>query len=81
MSMTTIDWRAVAVAELHPIRIAVLELVTIREVSPVGVARLLDEPLGNVAYHVRMLVERGLLRETRTEQRRVQDEDRETVPA
>lgn len=95
MSRVAIDWRAVAEAELHPIRVAVLELATIREFAPVEVATFLDEPLGTVAYHVRMLVERGLLRETRTEQRRgavkhyyaatelalVQDEDRAAVLA
>lgn len=93
--MTTIDWRAVAEAELHPIRIAVLECAAVADVAPVELAELLGEPLGNVSYHVRMLVERGLLRETRTEQRRgavkhyyvatelalAEDEDREAVLA
>jgi DNA-binding transcriptional ArsR family regulator len=54
----------------HPIRIRCLILLE-HEHSPTELHRLLDDPrLGTVSYHVRMLRDWGLVRESRTESRR-----------
>lgn len=53
----------------HPLRIRALVLLEF-ESSPVDIATTLDEPLGVVSYHVRMLRDYGLAEETRTEPRR-----------
>lgn len=54
----------------HPTRLKILILME-REHSPSEVAELLpDEPLGVVAYHVRMLKQYGMVSEVRTEPRR-----------
>lgn len=67
----TIDWHAVALAELHPLRVDILELLARGgETSPKDIANQLDEDLGVVSYHVKALAARGLVRETRTEPRR-----------
>lgn len=66
-----INWQAVATVEMHPVRRKVLNVAARDpEVSPVALSRELDEPIGNVSYHVRELVRRGVLREVRREQRR-----------
>jgi DNA-binding transcriptional ArsR family regulator len=55
----------------HPLRWRLLELLTERgEASPVELARLLDQPLGTVSHHVRVLRESGCVELTRTEPRR-----------
>ena len=65
-----VNWEAVARSELHPLRVLILEAAEETEVSPATLSREWNEPLGNVAYHVRMLADKGLLRETRAEPRR-----------
>jgi hypothetical protein len=58
----------------HPIRVRILALYATRRtpqtLSPVEMSRLLNEPLGVVSYHVRMLVTAGLLALSGTKQRR-----------
>jgi DNA-binding transcriptional ArsR family regulator len=55
----------------HPLRQRILErLSAAGEASPNELARVLDAPLGNVAYHVRMLVGLGCVELTRTRPRR-----------
>src|SRR5690349_14771742 len=73
-----VDWEATARAVLNPIAVAVLELLAVvdrrphPERSPKQLADALGEAdrLGLVAYHVRMLADRGLVELVRTEQRR-----------
>jgi DNA-binding transcriptional ArsR family regulator len=55
----------------HPLRQRILERLNAGgEASPNELARLLGAPLGNVAYHVRMLLELGCVELTRTRPRR-----------
>jgi DNA-binding transcriptional ArsR family regulator len=55
----------------HPLRQRILErLSAAGEASPNELARVLDAPLGNVAYHVRMLLGLGCVELTRTRPRR-----------
>ena len=54
----------------HPLRIRILALMLEGEISPRDLAEAVQEPLGVVAYHVRMLREYGLVIETRQEPRR-----------
>lgn len=53
----------------HPLRIRALALLEF-ESSPSEIAPLLQEPLGVVSYHVRMLRDYGLIAETRTAPKR-----------
>ena len=67
--------RSAHVAEVHralahPLRARILELTGARTVSPVELAAELDESLGVVSYHVRVLRERGLLVPAGTSPRR-----------
>ncbi|TMK71288.1 MAG: helix-turn-helix transcriptional regulator, partial [Actinobacteria bacterium] len=39
----------------HPVRIRALEVLNARVASPSELAKELGEPLGNVAYHVKVL--------------------------
>jgi DNA-binding transcriptional ArsR family regulator len=41
----------------HPLRAAVLRILTERTASPAEMARMLDEELSNVSYHTKQLVE------------------------
>ena len=45
----------------HPLRVRLLGELTAREASPVELARQLDERLGAVSYHVRVLADAGLI--------------------
>jgi DNA-binding transcriptional ArsR family regulator len=54
----------------HPLRMRILEALGDRERSPRELSDELDEPLGNVSYHVRLLLDLGMLRLTRTTQKR-----------
>lgn len=54
----------------HPIRIRALVLMDRTECTPKDIAEWLGTPLGVTAYHVRMLRQYGLVRETRSEARR-----------
>lgn len=69
--MTEINWRAVAEAEVHPLRLRILRAVGDQgETSPVDLARETGESVQLVSYHVRQLAENGLIHQTRTEPRR-----------
>ena len=54
----------------HPLRVRALAILTEREASPSELAEELDEPLGNVSYHVRLLHDLGLIELVRTTPRR-----------
>lgn len=45
----------------HPLRARLLSELTEREASPVELAADLEEPLGVVSYHIRVLAQAGLL--------------------
>ncbi|HVY96155.1 MAG TPA: winged helix-turn-helix domain-containing protein [Solirubrobacterales bacterium] len=45
----------------HPIRVGALAILTERSASPKQIADELDEPVGNVSYHVRELEQMGLV--------------------
>ena len=54
----------------HPLRVRALAILTEREASPSELADELDEPLGNVSYHVRLLHDLGLIELVGTTPRR-----------
>lgn len=54
----------------HPLRMKLLTAMSEREASPSELATELGEPLGNVAYHVRMLDSLGCIELVRTTPRR-----------
>lgn len=54
----------------HPLRIEILQVLNEREASPNELMELLGHPLGNVAYHARVLEKCGCIEQVRTEQRR-----------
>lgn len=67
-----IDWEALARTQIHPLRLAIIELYAVGdELTPVDVQRSLGESkLGNVSYHVRALLADGFIELVRTEPRR-----------
>lgn len=62
--------RRLAKALSHPLRAHVLSILNERVASPNQIASELDEPLGNVSYHVKTLAEMGCIELVRTEPRR-----------
>jgi DNA-binding transcriptional ArsR family regulator len=54
----------------HPLRVEILQVLNEREASPNELMDLLEQPLGNVAYHARVLEKCGCIEQVRTEQRR-----------
>ncbi|MGK2939975.1 MAG: ArsR/SmtB family transcription factor [Solirubrobacteraceae bacterium] len=54
----------------HPIRMKILKQAQLGEVSAKEASRDLEEPIGKVSYHVRVLAEAGLLELTRQTPRR-----------
>ncbi|HEV7563437.1 MAG TPA: winged helix-turn-helix domain-containing protein [Solirubrobacterales bacterium] len=54
----------------HPLRIEILQVLNEREASPNELMDLLEQPLGNVAYHSRVLEKCGCIEQVRTAQRR-----------
>lgn len=59
-----VDWERLARAEMHPLRVDVLELLRLdggRTLSASELAYELRMPLGNVDYHVKGLVKKGLV--------------------
>jgi DNA-binding transcriptional ArsR family regulator len=50
----------------HPVRTRALEILNTRVASPSELAKELNEPLGNVAYHVKILEENGAIELERT---------------
>jgi DNA-binding transcriptional ArsR family regulator len=65
----TVDHR-LAKALSHPLRARILAILNARVASPNEMATELEEPLGNVSYHVRMLVDLECIELVRTAQRR-----------
>jgi DNA-binding transcriptional ArsR family regulator len=52
----------------HPLRLQIIRAVALAgELAPKDLAAQLEVPLGNVSYHVRELVDAGVLRATKTE--------------
>jgi DNA-binding transcriptional ArsR family regulator len=71
--MTAINWEKVARATIHKTRVGVLDCLAIdrgRAISPNELAFELQEPLGNVSYHVKELARDGLIRLVETIPRR-----------
>jgi DNA-binding transcriptional ArsR family regulator len=64
-----IDQRLVR-ALSHPLRVKILEVVQLRNASPSELTDLLSAPLGNVAYHVRVLEKCGCIEQVATARRR-----------
>ena len=64
-----IDQRIVK-ALAHPLRIRMLSVLNQRVASPSELAGELDEPIGNVSYHMRTLADLGMVELVRTEPRR-----------
>jgi DNA-binding transcriptional ArsR family regulator len=62
--------RRLAKALSHPLRAHVLTILNERVASPNQIANELDEPLGNVSYHVKTLAEMGCIELVNTEPRR-----------
>jgi DNA-binding transcriptional ArsR family regulator len=54
----------------HPLRVQILEVLNEREASPNELMELLGYPLGNVAYHTRVLEKCGCVEEVGTKRRR-----------
>src|SRR4051794_19860648 len=54
----------------HPLRVRMLPLLNQRVSSPSEIAEELDEPLGNVSYHMRFLADLKMVKLVRTEPRR-----------
>lgn len=54
----------------HPLRVRILVLLTERAASPNEMSNLFDSPLGNCAYHTRVLEELGQVEIVAEEQRR-----------
>jgi DNA-binding transcriptional ArsR family regulator len=54
----------------HPLRVRILEVVQLRNASPSELTELLSAPLGNVAYHVRVLEKCGCIEQVATARRR-----------
>lgn len=50
----------------HPLRFHILEVLNQRVASPSEIADELNEPLGNVAYHTKILLENGAIEQVRT---------------
>src|SRR3954453_12482041 len=54
----------------HPLRVRMLTLLNQKVSSPSELAEELDEPLGNVSYHMRFLPDPNMVKLVRTEPRR-----------
>ncbi len=54
----------------HPLRIEILQILNERDASPNELMDMLEMPLGNVAYHTRVLEKCGCVELVRTAQRR-----------
>jgi DNA-binding transcriptional ArsR family regulator len=66
-------WEELAKASMHRLQVRILERaagIPQDRFSPIGLATEFGEPLGNVSYHVRVLLERGLLKKAGSTPRR-----------
>lgn len=64
--MTTVDWRHVASAMLHPTQVAIVELLDGHARSPKELAQRLRQPLATVSHHTRRLRDHGVITLVRT---------------
>jgi DNA-binding transcriptional ArsR family regulator len=62
--------RRIVKALSHPLRTRILQLLSERVASPNEMAKALDEPLGNVSYHVRILLDHECIELVDTQPRR-----------
>src|ERR687894_689189 len=69
MTTNTVDTKLMK-ALAHPLRQQLLMALSERVASPSELAEELGEPLGNVSYHVRMLVDLGCIELVSTTPRR-----------
>src|SRR5918998_6234739 len=69
MNLSTVDTNLMK-ALAHPLRQRILMELTRRVASPSELAEEIGEPLGNVSYHVRMLVDLGCIELVSTTPRR-----------
>lgn len=62
--MTRLDWEKLTRSAMHPLAVSMLETMVDCEepLSPSGLAIGLEQPLGNVSYHMRRLERLGLVR-------------------
>jgi DNA-binding transcriptional ArsR family regulator len=59
-----LDWELLARATAHPLRVSILEVLSIdagRTLSPTEISRELQIPLSNTNYHVTELAKSGLI--------------------
>lgn len=70
MSVTQVALHEAAKAVAHPLRAAILGALAGEALSPNVLARRLDEPLGNVSYHVTVLRDLGAIELVDTAPRR-----------
>jgi hypothetical protein len=71
--MAELDWKALATSTMHDLQVQILERAVTspsERFSPVELAAEFRAPLGNVSYHVRVLLGRGLLKKAGTATRR-----------
>jgi predicted ArsR family transcriptional regulator len=64
VTFSTIQWEALSRAFVHPLRISILEVLTIdvgRTLSPSELSQELQEPKSKTAFHVNELAKAGLL--------------------
>jgi DNA-binding MarR family transcriptional regulator len=64
------NWEGLARANTHPLRISILEVLGMdggRTLSPNELRHELQEPLGNVSYHVAELLDDGFLKLAKTQ--------------
>lgn len=54
----------------HPMRVRILSLLDEGVMSPSEIAQRIDEPIGNVSYHTRQLLELGMIKLVRETRRR-----------
>lgn len=60
--MGEVDWHAVAVATMHPVQVQIVQLLDGHVRSPSDLARVMEREPANVAFHVRQLRAKGVLR-------------------
>ena len=68
--MSAVDWHGIARLIGHPTVVRVIELCATQSRSPRQLADFLDQPLGQVSYHVRKLADLDVLVLVHTEPRR-----------
>jgi Helix-turn-helix domain len=72
-AVTSVNWEAVARGQLQPLRLRIIERAVAdpdERFSPSDLAAEFAAPLGNVSYHMRQLLDQGLLTKAGTRARR-----------